>query len=141
MRAPCLPAALWLAVIACGDPPPPTPDASLDAPRDSASDARACAMPGDCPCFSNYDCPDTHACVSQDPGGEMVSCVEGARGQGAPGTPCTGEADCASALCVDDANGGMRCSDICSSPSTCPPELPRCISLGGEGICVRPLPM
>jgi hypothetical protein len=138
MRAPWIPATLVsLGLSACPRPPPPTPDASLDAPRDSRPDARVCDMIGDCECFSNYDCPITHACVSQDPSGSMVSCVEGPRGMGVPGTPCTGEADCTSALCVDDSTGGMRCSDICSSASTCPEELPRCVSLGGHGICAR----
>lgn len=126
--------------VGCDDVPIPVPDGPrLDAALDAPADARACPMPGDCPCFSNYDCPATHACVSQDPGGNMVSCVEGPRGTGAPGTPCTGEADCASALCVDDANNGMRCSDVCSSPATCPPELPRCVFLGSDGICARQL--
>lgn len=127
-----------LALAACGAPTPPTPDASLDAPSDSGgSDARLCAMPGDCPCFSNYDCPVTHACVSQDPGGNSVSCIEGPRGSGVPGALCTGEADCTSALCVDDSTGGMRCSDVCTTPATCPAELPRCVSIGGSGICAR----
>ena len=127
-----------VAVTACGDSSPPTPDAALDAPRDaSTGDARACALPGDCPCFTNYDCPLTHACVSQDPGGNSVSCIEGPRGTGAPGTPCTGEADCASALCVEDSTSGMRCSDVCTSPATCPAELPRCVFIGGSGLCAR----
>jgi hypothetical protein len=130
---------------ACGGGEPPPSDALyLDAPRDAdtdaGSDARVCALAGDCPCFSNHDCPATHACVSQDPGGNSVSCIEGPRGTGAPGTTCTGEVDCASALCVDDADGGMRCSDICASPVTCPAELPRCVFLGGEGICARAVP-
>lgn len=123
----------WLAVIlvACGGGESSMPDAP------KSIDAAACPTPADCPCFSNYDCPATHACRSM---GETVACVEGPRGTGAPGTSCTGEQDCASALCVDDASGGMRCSDICRTAETCPAELPRCVVLGGEGICAREPP-
>jgi len=128
----------WLIVLllaACGGEAS-NPDAAAAGPADAA----LCPNPGDCPCFSNYDCPPTHACVSQDPSGAMVSCVEGPRGTGAAGTPCTGEADCASALCVEDAMGGLRCSDICRTGEMCPPELPRCILLGDEGLCAREPP-
>lgn len=126
---------LWLlpCLIGCNDTssPPDAPAIVID------STMGACAAVGDCPCFTNYDCPPTHACVSQDPSGTMVSCVPGPRGTGAAGVPCTGEADCASALCVDDATGGRRCSDVCMSSATCPPELPRC--LAALGICARAL--
>lgn len=122
------------------------PDAGADAarPRDAGAadaapgdaDSRACAQVGDCPCFTNYDCPPTHACVSQDPQGMSVSCVPGPRGTGAAGTPCAGEGDCQSALCVDDASGGRRCSDLCGPGlPACPATLPRC--LGALGICAR----
>jgi hypothetical protein len=115
-------------------------DGALDGrPGDAATsdaDTRACAHVGDCPCFSNHDCPATHACVSQDPGGTMVSCVPGPRGTGVTGAVCTGEADCASALCVDDASGGKRCSDLCGPGlPACPASLPTC--LAGIGICAR----
>jgi hypothetical protein len=100
-------------------------------------DAAVCATPADCPCFSNYDCPMTHVCKSM---GSVVACVLGARGTGAPGTICTSEQSCASALCVEDATGGMRCSDICHTAQTCPAELPRCIALGNDGICAREPP-
>ncbi len=119
---------------ACNDETKQPADATL------AADAALCPAPGDCACFTNYDCPATHACVSQDPSGSMVSCIEGPRGTGVAGTPCTGEASCASGLCVEDAQGGMRCSDVCRTAATCPPELPRCIFLGGEGICAREPP-
>ena len=123
----------WLVVllVACGG------DSStpVDAPK--SIDAALCPTPADCPCFSNYDCPPTHACTSM---GATVACIAGPRGTGAPGTTCTGEGDCASALCVDDATGGMRCSDVCRTAQTCPPELPRCISLGDDGICAREPP-
>ncbi|MCX5746597.1 MAG: hypothetical protein NT062_29320, partial [Proteobacteria bacterium] len=105
---------------------------------DAAVDAvpNACPNVGDCPCFSNDDCPPTHACVSQDPSGTMVSCVLGPRGTGIAGDVCTGEADCASALCVDDASGGRRCSALCGAGlPTCPATLPTC--LAGLGICAR----
>lgn len=124
---------LVVMVIGCGGESSPPPDA---APM-PAPDAAVCVTPADCPCFSNYDCPATHVCQSM---GNVVACVLGARGTGAPGTPCTGEQSCASALCVEDATGGMRCSDICKTAQTCPAELPRCISLGTEGICAREPP-
>lgn len=121
-------------VIACGG------DESSQPPSDAAPqaiDAAACATPADCPCFSNYDCPPTHVCTSM---GSTVACVVGTRGTGAPGTVCTGEGDCASALCVEDATGGMRCSDLCRTAATCPAELPRCVLLGMDGICAREPP-
>lgn len=108
-------------------------------PADAAQqaiDAALCVTPADCPCFSNYDCPPTHVCRSVD---ATVACVAGTRGTGAAGSTCTSEDDCASALCVEAATG-MRCSDICRSAQTCPAELPRCISLGDDGICAREPP-
>lgn len=127
----------WLPIpilVACGgDESSRPPDASAP----PMIDAAVCATPSACPCFSNYDCPATHVCRSM---GAVVACVPGARGTGAPGTPCSGEDDCASALCVEDADGGMRCSDLCRTADTCPAELPRCIALGDEGICAREPP-
>jgi hypothetical protein len=131
MRWPVL--VVVLVVLACGgDEKSSTPDAAMQQP-----DAAVCATPADCPCFSNYDCPTTHVCKSM---GATVACVLGARGTGVPGSVCTGEQDCASALCVEDATGGMRCSDICRMAATCPAELPRCIALGDDGICAREPP-
>jgi hypothetical protein len=116
-----------------GDESSKPPDAAMM----QMPDAAVCATPADCPCFSNYDCPTSHVCKSM---GSVVACVLGARGTGLPGTLCTGEQSCASALCVEDATGGMRCSDLCHTAATCPAELPRCISLGTEGICAREPP-
>ncbi|MCU0700592.1 MAG: hypothetical protein MUC96_29130 [Myxococcaceae bacterium] len=64
-------------------------------------------------------------------------CVVGARGTGVPGTVCTTEQDCASALCVEARDGGSRCSRLCSAPTDCPPELPRCLSVFGASFCAR----
>ena len=133
-------ATVVFAMVACGGcrtAPPASDAAVVDDGSGVDADTRACANVGDCPCFTNHDCPPTHACVSQDPSGASVSCVTGPRGTGASGMPCTGEHDCTSALCVEDAAGGQRCSDVCTSPATCPPELPRCVLLGGVGICAR----
>src|SRR5512144_2155275 len=96
---------LLLAIAACSGSDSKSPDAAV-----SSIDAALCATPADCPCFSNYDCPASFTCKSM---GSTVACVAGARGTGAPGTSCTGEQDCATALCVEDAQGGMRCSDLC----------------------------
>ena len=129
----------WLFVLllvsSCGgsDEKPSMPDAP---PMQMGPDAAVCAKPADCPCFSNYDCPMTHVCKSM---GATVACVLGARGTGVPGSVCDDEDDCASALCVE-ATTGYRCSDICHTASTCPAELPRCISLGSDGICAREPP-
>jgi hypothetical protein len=104
---------------------PAAADAGLDAP------AASCTAPGECPCFSNYDCADTHACTSLDDTGENVWCLEGERGSGEAGVPCEDETDCASALCVEDSEGGFRCSDICEEDNNqCPEELPRCLFIG-----------
>jgi len=127
----------WLflfVLVACGGDEKST--MPPDAPMQQMPDAAVCAKPADCPCFSNYDCPMTHVCKSM---GATVACVLGARGTGAPGTVCDGEEDCASALCVE-ATTGYRCSDICHTAQTCPAELPRCVSLGSDGICAREPP-
>jgi hypothetical protein len=123
----------------------PVPDAGVDAPGSNdaaAADAAAaaCQSAGDCPCFSNYDCPETHACTSLDDTGENVWCLEGPRGTGIAGAPCDGEADCASALCIEDDTGSF-CSDRCEGPADCPDELPQCLFIGfgvDEMICAPP---
>ena len=101
-----------------------------------ASDAGTCEPDTTCPCFSNYDCPTSLACVSHDSTGQHVYCDHATRGTGAAGAPCTGESDCASALCVDDGAGGMKCSDICSAQSPCPPSLPTCTDISVAQICL-----
>ena len=119
-------------LLGCGDSTPdPNPDAAVvpvDAPP------TACADPADCPCFSNDDCPPTHACSTAQ--GDPV-CLEGPRGTAAAGEPCTGEADCASALCIDGPDDALLCSETCSTSDTCPTPLPRCVDLGGVGLCAR----
>ena len=105
-------------------------DATTDgevAPIDAAA---VCAGPGECACFCNDDCPETHACTSLDDTGENVWCLEGPRGTGVAGDLCEGEADCASALCVEDAEGTFRCSDLCEVPEDCPDSLPECLFIG-----------
>jgi hypothetical protein len=126
--------ALFFAVLAaCGDDGAPRPDASVDAMIDAPIDAPgACATPDECPCFSNEDCPDGTRCHAADE--SSVYCEPGPRGTGAPGATCSGENDCASALCVEGSDV-MRCSRTCTVPADCPAELPRC--LGGIGICAR----
>jgi hypothetical protein len=113
-------------VAACGDGGTPAP---VDAPADAAT---ACSTPNECPCFSNDDCPDGTRCHAADP--DHVYCEPGPRGTGVAGAMCTGENDCASALCVDGTDT-MRCSKTCTMSTECPPELPRC--LAGIGICAR----
>ncbi len=118
---------------ACGDdasPPkidaaPIAIDAAVDAPA-------ACLTPNACPCFSNDDCPAGTRCHAADP--QHVYCEPGTRGTTPAGGACTGENDCASALCVDGTDT-TRCSKLCMSNTDCPAELPRC--LGGLGICAR----
>lgn len=126
------------AVPACGGGDP-VPDAAevIDATAGPDADERVCQTPADCPCFSNDDCPADDYCHGD---GTNVYCTPGARGTGAPGATCTSELDCASGLCVDDADGGLRCSAVCDDPSDCPASLPRCVFLGGDGLCARPVP-
>ncbi len=118
---------LLVGLVACSDGASPPIDApvSIDAPA-------VCVMPNACPCFSNDDCPATTRCHAEDP--THVYCTPGARGTTAAGGTCTGENDCASALCVDGTDT-MRCSKTCMTNTECPAELPRC--LGGLGICAR----
>lgn len=121
-------------VVGCGGdaPTPPVDAADLDAT------VGACAVAGDCPCFSNYDCPAATACTSLDDSGTQVWCLPGPRGAGAAGDACTGEADCATSLCVDALGGGLACSDRCLLPSDCPANLPACVFIGfgiDEMIC------
>lgn len=97
-----------------------------------------CDGPGACECFSNYDCPATHACTSLDETGENVWCLEGPRGTGEAGDPCEDETDCESALCVEGDGGQFYCSDLCETADTCPDELPECLYIGfgiDESIC------
>ena len=124
-------------LVACGDDGSPKPlDAGqADAAADATIDATVqCATPGECPCFSNDECPAGTRCHAATP--DSVYCEPGPRGTGAPGTTCSGENDCDSALCVDGTDV-MRCSRTCTAPSDCPAELPRC--LAGIGICARAL--
>ncbi len=105
-------------------------DAGADAGRDAGAPADAgthpdggspyrywdggsCTTATDCPCFSSDDCGPGFYCHSQDSSGANVFCVPGARGTGRPGDSCSGEADCASALCTDSASSGMKCSALC----------------------------
>lgn len=127
-----------IALAACGDDGTPRPDGPVaDAVADTTVDtqtdaATACTTPNECPCFSNDDCPDGTRCHAADR--NNVYCEPGPRGTGAAGATCSGENDCASALCVEGSDV-MRCSRTCMIPADCPAELPRC--LGGLGICAR----
>jgi hypothetical protein len=129
-----LAATVLLVLAACGGDGSPAPaDAAADddaAPIDAPG---VCTVPNECPCFSNDDCPEGTRCHSE---GEDVYCEPGPRGTGAAGTVCTNEDDCESSLCVEGTDT-FRCSKTCTSPTDCPPELPRC--LGGIGICARDL--
>jgi hypothetical protein len=141
IRIACL---VGLVLTACGKEgsPPPDDGGAHDGPRldggvggDAGGDANgSCTTPNECPCFSNDDCPSGTRCHAEDE--EHVYCEPGERGEGAAGTPCTGEMDCESALCVDGTDQ-MRCSKICDEPTDCPTELPRCLS--SIGICARQL--
>ncbi len=125
-------AVLACCLVACGSDTPSPGDAPLTS--DTAPDAASvCTMPNECPCFSNDDCPAGTRCHSD---GADVYCMPGPRGTGAAGSVCTTEDDCESSLCVEGTDT-MRCSKTCTSPTECPPELPRC--LGGIGICARDL--
>jgi hypothetical protein len=92
-------------------------------------DGGTCAVKTDCPCFSSDDCGPGFTCHSEDSTGTHVYCEPGSRGTGAAGAPCSTEADCQSALCVDGTSG-TRCSVLCSTPNDCPASLPRCTYVG-----------
>jgi hypothetical protein len=114
-----------------------TPDASVPKYWDGGT----CAVKTDCPCFSSDDCPPTHWCHSEDSSGLSVWCIPGARGSGEAGAPCTGEADCASALCVASATSAMLCSALCDTAADCPSSLPTCqyVGFGVErSLCAPP---
>ncbi len=113
------------------DAGPPATDAGPTVDAGSPDAGRTCVAQTDCPCFANDDCPPDMTCKSFDSTGTRVFCVPGARGTGAAGVPCTGEADCQSALCVDIRDGGMACSKLCTLPADCPtPPFSRCLYVG-----------
>jgi hypothetical protein len=93
-------------------------------------DGGTCTVKTDCPCFSSDDCGPGFTCHSEDSTGANVFCIPGARGAGLVGDVCTGEADCASALCTDSSSAGMRCSALCTIAAECVPTLPRCLDIG-----------
>jgi hypothetical protein len=116
-----------------------TADAGADAGAPDAGDAGnpsrywdggSCTVKTDCPCFSSDDCAPTHWCQSEDETGANVFCVPGARGPGQVGDPCTGQEDCASALCIEASDGGEHCSALCDTMADCPAELPTCQYIG-----------
>ena len=125
-------------LVGCGgDDAPGARDAAVVVDTTPDAGPNACPTNTSCPCFTNYDCPTGYACVSQDNSGTKVDCLPGTRGTGALGVACTGEADCASALCVDGTNGGLFCSDLCDMTTVCPVDLPSCtfITTFGVSIC------
>jgi MYXO-CTERM domain-containing protein len=63
-------------------------------------------------------------------------CVAGPGAQGGLGSPCTGNADCASGSCGDDGAGNMYCVSSCDpTASTCPSGF-SCLATGaGQGVC------
>jgi hypothetical protein len=106
-----------------------TGDAGKDAkaPRDANGPGEA----GD-DCFYNYDCALALRCSACDAG--YCVCEQGTRGTGQNGVdPCTGNDECASALCVEEI-----CSDECEGDDDCTPALPRCLSIGFTKICSPP---
>lgn len=126
------------------DAPPGALDAAVvvaDAAPPADADLRVCAVAGDCACFSNADCPAETRCHALDDSGTEVWCLPGARGAGALGEACTIDDDCASALCVEDANAELRCSILCTDETDCGGTLPRCLYIGfgvDESICAPP---
>jgi len=86
-------------------------------------------------CFSNYDCSNA-ATRCQNMGTSdwpVACCVNGARGQGALGHPCTNENDCASSLCLETTPQWL-CSDRCPDlPAQCIAALPNCVAIPVTG--------
>ncbi len=110
------------------------PDAGADGgtsfiPGSRYWDGGSCAVKTDCPCFSSDDCAPSFYCHSENASGADVYCVPGARGDGGLGTPCTGEADCSSALCIEHTSGD-RCTVLCENMSECGNGFPKCLYVG-----------
>lgn len=105
-------------------------DVRIDAqPSPDSVTPTSCAEIGTTECFSNYDCADGSTRCEQV-GGEQgpVCCVKGVRGTGKAGTPCQGESDCASSLCLDNV-----CTDRCTSADQCPTMFKSCIEIAFSG--------
>ena len=73
---------------------------------------RACVR--DVPCTANSDCSDPDVCVVDRSGATIDLTCDDPVGGGDVGDACTGDADCASGLCLDDA-----CSAPCDTSNDC----------------------
>lgn len=82
-------------------------------------------------CFSNDDCAAAtdHCDVVGMSGGDPVACcVDGPRGTGKGGDPCTVPNDCDTAVCLFPSN---VCSSSCANGELCPNSIPNCVQLMG----------
>ncbi|MFN7130837.1 MAG: hypothetical protein ACK4N5_02065 [Myxococcales bacterium] len=110
-----------------------------DAGRADAGTAEARDAGEPLECSFNSDCASELRCECDEDTG--CYCLVGPRGTGAPGSVCTSGNDCESALCVEDTQGGHRCSTPCDTAADCPPELKRCADITFVGrICIREPP-
>lgn len=109
----------------------PEPDA-FHGPVASCAEAPA----GATECFSNDDCAAERTCRNVGTSDLPVPCcVPGARGNlpaGAPCEPATGEADCASSICIEGDTGAF-CSAICADETDCPEGMRVCQPIAFSG--------
>ncbi len=81
-------------------------------------------------CTQNSDCTGANEVCNNG------VCVAGPGAQGGLGSPCTGNADCASGSCGDDGSGNKYCVSACNpAASTCPSGFSCLDSGGGAGVC------
>ena len=107
-------------------------------PRPPMNPVDACADFGATECFANNECELDARCQDVGAPGLPVSCcVQGIRGAGMTGDPCSeadGQLTCASSICVmfeGESNG--FCSGECLDDSECPASMPRCIPIAFSG--------
>jgi len=89
------------------------------------------------PCAFNRECRDAEHCECDEVDG--CACRVGPRGTGQNGVDaCVDGNDCASSVCVEDAEGGFTCSGECADEGDCAPKLPICADVAFVGrICIR----
>ncbi len=98
---------------------------------------KSCAAIGSKECFGSVECAADQRCknlgTSSDP---VVCCVPGARGPKAAGEACSGEDECASAVCIAKS-GPSLCSKDCTSAADCPTGMKSCIAIAFSGSSLK----
>ncbi len=92
----------------------------------------SCDDIGATPCFSSDDCTNAADRCETIIDEAVFCCVQGDRGPGKAGDPCTDEDDCASALC-SQSDAGSVCLGTCTAAADCPASLPLCAPIAFSG--------